>query len=84
MAQTARTLGELRRAGITAARSVKDEIRTNLLRRLKDGGPVFPGVVGYDDTVVPQIVNALLSRHNFIRAARAGQVAHPALPHRAA
>ena len=73
MAQTARTLGELRRAGITAARSVKDEIRANLLRRLKDGGPVFPGVVGYDDTVVPQIVNALLSRHNFILLGLRGQ-----------
>ena len=73
MAHNARTLGELRRAGFTAARSVKDEIRTNLLRRLKDGGPVFPGVVGYDDTVVPQIVNALLSRHNFILLGLRGQ-----------
>ena len=73
MAHTARTLGELRRAGITAVRSVKDELRANLLRRLKDGGPVFPGVVGYDDTVVPQIVNALLSRHNFILLGLRGQ-----------
>ena len=47
-------------------RSVKDEIRTNLLRAIERNEPLFPGVHGYDDTVVPQIVNALLSRHNFI------------------
>ncbi len=56
-----------------AHRSVKDEIRTNLLVRLADGGPLFPGVMGYDDTVVPQIVNALLSRHHFILLGLRGQ-----------
>ena len=56
-----------------ALRSVKDEIRTNLLARLAEGGPLFPGVFGYDDTVVPQIVNALLSRHHFILLGLRGQ-----------
>jgi magnesium chelatase subunit I len=72
-----RTLGELKRipdfdAG-GAARSVKNEIRQNLLRAIKNGESLFPGVHGYEDTVVPQIVNALLSRHNFILLGLRGQ-----------
>jgi magnesium chelatase subunit I len=54
-------------------RHVKDELRENLLNKLRDGGSVFPGIVGYDDTVVPQIVNAILSRHNFILLGLRGQ-----------
>ncbi|HUF34663.1 MAG TPA: magnesium chelatase, partial [Gemmatimonadales bacterium] len=45
-------------------RTVRDEIRDNLLKRIAAGGPLFPGIVGYEDTIVPQIVNALLSRHH--------------------
>ncbi|MBX6330345.1 MAG: magnesium chelatase [Gemmatimonadaceae bacterium] len=71
------TLGALKRSPLAATyrrqRSVKDEVRENLLARLAAGGPVFEGVVGYDDTVVPQIVNALLSRHNFILLGLRGQ-----------
>ncbi|HVO56717.1 MAG TPA: hypothetical protein VMT51_03370 [Dongiaceae bacterium] len=71
------TLGELRRIpdfdAAGAARSVKDELRANLLRLIERGEPLFPGVHGYDDTVVPQIVNALLSRHNFILLGLRGQ-----------
>jgi len=70
------TLGELRRAITSGAwhrRSVKDELRTNLLTRLRAGGPLFPGVIGYDDTVVPQLVNAILSKHNFILLGLRGQ-----------
>ena len=68
------TLGQLKKSKwFTDARSVKDEIRQNLLARLKSGGPVFPGIVGYEDTVVPQIVNALLSKHNFILLGLRGQ-----------
>jgi len=52
---------------------VKDELRENLLARLKDTGPVFPGIVGYDDTVIPQLINAVLSRHNFILLGLRGQ-----------
>jgi magnesium chelatase subunit I len=70
------TLGELRAAAASGAvrrRSVKDEIRENLIQRLRDGQPLFPGIIGYDDTVVPQIVNAVLSRHNFILLGLRGQ-----------
>jgi len=63
-----RTLGELKRIpdfdASGAPRSVKNEIRRNLLRAIEKGEALFPGVHGYEDTVVPQIVNALLSRHN--------------------
>ncbi len=54
-------------------RSVKDELRANLLARLGDGKPLFKGVLGYEDTVMPQIVNALLSRHHFILLGLRGQ-----------
>jgi magnesium chelatase subunit I len=71
------TLGALKRSPYAAperaGRTVKDELRANLLDRLSCGGPVFPGVVGYEDTVVPQIVNAILSRHNFILLGLRGQ-----------
>ncbi len=71
------TLGALKSspfaAPALARRSVKDELRANLLARLAKGGPIFAGVVGYDETVVPQIVNALLSRHNFILLGLRGQ-----------
>jgi magnesium chelatase subunit I len=70
------TLGDLREAvaaGRYRRRSVKDELRTNLLERLRTGAPLFPGIVGYDDTVVPQVVNAVLSKHNFILLGLRGQ-----------
>ena len=71
------TLGELKRSphGVPerARRSVKDEMRQNLLARLCLDAPLFPGVLGYDDSVIPQIVNALLSRHNFILLGLRGQ-----------
>src|SRR6202162_4809897 len=74
---SARTLGELRQGAFTAqrlsSRRVKDELRENLMSRLREGGSIFPGIVGYDDTVVPQIVNAILSRHNFILLGLRGQ-----------
>ena len=54
-------------------RTVRDEIRTNLLARLAAGGPLFPGIVGYEDTILPQIVNALLARHHFILLGLRGQ-----------
>jgi magnesium chelatase subunit I len=71
------TLGALKRSpyGVPerALRSVKDEMRQNLLARLCNGGPLFAGVIGYEETVMPQIVNALLSRHNFILLGLRGQ-----------
>ena len=54
-------------------RSVKDEMRENLICRLKAKEPIFPGIIGYEDTVVPQIVNAVLSRQNFILLGLRGQ-----------
>src|ERR1700751_2634542 len=74
-----RTLGDLRRSDFTEerlrTRRVKDELRDNLVARLRQSGDaaVFPGIVGYDDTVVPQIINAILSRHNFILLGLRGQ-----------
>ncbi|HVI08093.1 MAG TPA: magnesium chelatase, partial [Candidatus Binatia bacterium] len=74
-----RTLGELRRSEFSEERlrhrRVKDELRENLMARLRgnDDSAIFPGIVGYDDTVVPQIVNAILSRHNFILLGLRGQ-----------
>ncbi|WP_035351066.1 sigma 54-interacting transcriptional regulator [Edaphobacter aggregans] len=77
------TLGALRSSDYTPerlARSVKDELRENLICRLRTSArgkenqeTIFPGIVGYEDTVVPQIVNAILSRHNFILLGLRGQ-----------
>jgi magnesium chelatase subunit I len=66
------TLGELRAAGYRH-RSVKDELRANVIVRLRAREPLFPGIVGYEHTVEPQIVNALLSRHDFILLGLRGQ-----------
>jgi len=68
----AKTIGELKQQRYRGA-SVKDELRANLLRKLRAGERVFPGIVGYDETVVPQIVNAILSRHNLILLGLRGQ-----------
>src|SRR5205823_9662240 len=77
MKQLPQTLGALRASpyGVTerARRTVKDEMRQNLLARLCTGGPLFSGVIGYEETVMPQIVNAILSRHNFILLGLRGQ-----------
>jgi magnesium chelatase subunit I len=70
------TLGQLRAdvaSGRLPRRRVKDEIRSNLMERLRSGSTLFPGIIGFDDTVVPQIVNAILSRHNFILLGLRGQ-----------
>src|SRR4029079_4906578 len=70
------TLGVLRQAverGEVAHRTVQEEVRENLIQALRGGGPLFPGIIGYDDTVIPQVVNALLSQHNFILLGLRGQ-----------
>src|SRR5215211_4648488 len=67
-----KTLGELKAQGYRA-RPVKDEMRANLLDKLRRGERVFPGIVGYDETVIPQIVNAVLARHNIILLGLRGQ-----------
>jgi magnesium chelatase subunit I len=71
------TLGALKRSSYgvpeRAFRSVKDEMRQNLIDRLCQGGPLFAGLIGYEDTVMPQIANAILSKHNFILLGLRGQ-----------
>jgi magnesium chelatase subunit I len=66
------TLGDLKTSGYRP-RPVKEEMRANLIDRLAAGDPLFPGVLGYDDTVVPQLVNAILARQNFILLGLRGQ-----------
>ena len=72
-----RTLGELRNSQFSEqrlrARKAKDELRDNLIAKLRSNETIFPGIIGYDDTVVPQLVNAILSRHNFILLGLRGQ-----------
>jgi magnesium chelatase subunit I len=72
-----RTLGALRQSPFSelklAGRSVKDELRSNLICKIQRGDSLFPGILGFEDTVVPQVVNALLSRHNFILLGLRGQ-----------
>jgi len=48
------------------SKSVKDELRLNVIARLRESRPILPGIVGYEQTVTPQIVNAILSGHDFI------------------
>ena len=71
------TLGTLKKSNFSeqrlAGRSVKDELRQNLICKLQRGDDLFPGVVGYEETVIPQIVNAVLSKHNFILLGLRGQ-----------
>ena len=72
-----RTLGELRKSPFSEqrlrTRKTKDELRDNLITKLRSGETIFPGIIGYEDTVVPQLVNAILSRHNFILLGLRGQ-----------
>src|SRR5215469_18037987 len=70
------TIGEWRRIagpGGAADRGVKDEMRCNLLRKLGAQETLFPGIRGYEETVLPQIANAILARHNFILLGLRGQ-----------
>ncbi|MGE3166053.1 MAG: sigma 54-interacting transcriptional regulator [Planctomycetota bacterium] len=72
MTQKPQTLGDLSRSD-HAPLSVRDEVRRNLQRKLRAGERLFPGVVGYDDSVIPQVVNALLARHDLILLGLRGQ-----------
>jgi magnesium chelatase subunit I len=67
-----RTLGELRASGYRTE-TVKDEMRRNLIARIKTGAPLFPGIMGYDETVIPQVQNAVLSRHDILFLGLRGQ-----------
>jgi len=67
-----KTVGALRECGYRS-RSVKQEMRENLIARLAAGDTLFPGIIGYDDTVIPQLVNAILSRHDLLLLGLRGQ-----------
>ena len=67
-----KTLGELRESGYRP-RSVREELRTNLLRRIRTGEPVLPGMIGYDETVIPAVENAILAGHDIIFLGERGQ-----------
>lgn len=66
------TLGELKKSG-WQSRTIKEEIRSNLLNALQKGEPLFPGILGYEKTVLPQIQNAILARHDMILLGLRGQ-----------
>src|SRR5437016_3594285 len=69
---SAGTLGELKASGYFS-RSVKDEMRANLIGKLRSGERLFPGILGYEETVIPQLVNAILAKHNLILLGLRGQ-----------
>src|SRR5687768_12192239 len=66
------TLGQLKETGYRPS-SVKDELRRNTIRKLKAGEELFPGIVGYRDSVIPQIVNGILSKHDLLFLGLRGQ-----------
>src|SRR5215475_1256384 len=68
----AKTLGELKKNGVGVL-SVRDEMRKNLVQRLETGTRILPGIVGYDDTVIPEIENAILSGHHMVFLGERGQ-----------
>jgi magnesium chelatase subunit I len=76
-ASSIQTLGQLKRVASSdarkASRSVKDEVRENLLDAIHQKKPLFPGIHGYEDSVLPQVANAILARHNFILLGLRGQ-----------
>src|ERR1700757_1990463 len=67
-----RTISELRESGYKVL-SVKEEMRKNLIQKIRDGEDLFPGIVGYEDTVIPQIENEILSGHDIIFLGERGQ-----------
>ncbi len=72
MKQSARMIGELRKSGYKVL-PVKEEMRRNLIAKLSKGEPLFPGIIGYDKTVIPSIVNAILAKHDMILLGLRGQ-----------
>src|ERR671939_2231774 len=67
-----RTLGELQQSEYQVL-PVKEEMRKNLIQKLRDNQPIFPGIIGYDDTVIPQVENAILSEQDIIFLGERGQ-----------
>ena len=73
-----KTLGELRQSGYTS-KSIKEELRSNLVEKLKSGQSVFDGIIGFEDTVLPDIERAILSKHNILFLGRLQHKARPGL-----
>src|SRR4051794_30092179 len=67
-----RTLGELEASGYRTE-PVKDEMRRNLIKKIRSGEPLFPDILGYEDTVLPQVQNAVLSKHDILFLGLRGQ-----------
>ena len=67
-----RTVRELKESGHEML-PVKDELRKNLIKKLRSGDKIFPGIIGFENTVIPQIIHAILSRHDFILLGLRGQ-----------
>src|SRR5690625_2401944 len=72
MHQNVNTLGKLKDSG-WVSKSVKDELRDNLILKLRDRENLFPGIYGYDKTVIPQVIHSILSRHDLILLGLRGQ-----------
>src|SRR6266446_2181741 len=70
--EQSKTLGELKASGYKSI-SVKDELRANIIKKLRSGERLFPGIVGYDESVIPQLINAVLAKHNTILLGLRGQ-----------
>jgi magnesium chelatase subunit I len=67
-----KTLGELKASGYKS-KSIKEELRRNLIRKLKGNEITFPGIIGYEDSVIPDVERALLSKHNILFLGLRGQ-----------
>ncbi len=76
-----KTLGDLKRSG-WQSRSIKAELQQNLIAKIRSRENLFPGVIGYENSVIPELENAILSGHDIIfpRRARPGQNPHHAQP----
>ena len=70
-----RTIGELRESGYRLL-SVKEEMRKNLIQKIRRGEELFPGIIGYEETVIPQIENAILSGQDIIFLANVARQRH--------
>src|SRR3954454_2097939 len=68
----AATVGQLKETGYQPC-SVKDELRRNVIRKLRDGEELFPGIVGYRESVIPQVINGILSKHDMLFLGLRGQ-----------
>ena len=66
------TLGELKKNGYKVL-PVKEEIRNNLVKKIQNGEQLFPGIIGYEKTVVPALINAILAKHDIILLGLRGQ-----------